>query len=138
MWIYRAGMMRILLRAAAPLAVFLGLACGGARFPWPSGMPKPEAEADSTTYRVYIWNQGLGVLTAQDSRQGNVVHVFPGQTGVLHLMAEGRYRIIYTIEGKTYVTAMDFVPTAGDPCWGLLITTVPQTDVTNLVPIDCP
>jgi hypothetical protein len=135
-------MMRILLGAAAALAVLLALACGGgARFPWPSGMPKPQGESDSTTYRVYVWNEGLGVLTARDSRQGGVggvVHVMPGQTGVLHLTAEGRYRIIYRIEGKTYITAMDFVPSAGDPCWGLLITTVPQTDVTNLVPIDCP
>jgi hypothetical protein len=130
--------MHVLRSAAAAGAVLLAAACGGGFFPWPRGMPKPKPEADSLAYRVYVWNQGLGELTARDSRHGNVVHVLPGQTGVLHLRTEGRYRIIFTIAGQTYVTAMDFIPTPGQPCWGFLVSAAPENDVVSPVPIECP
>ena len=133
------SVMRVLAGIGIALAVLLPAAgCGGAFFPWPKGVPKPKADQDTTAYLVYVWNQGLGQLTVQDTRQSAVVHVFPGETGVLHLFRKGRHRLAYTIEGQTYVTAMDFIPTAGERCWGLLVTATPANDVVNPVPIECP
>ena len=132
--------MRVLLRVAIGLAALplLASGCGGGFFPWPSGVPKPKADPDSTAYLVYVWNQGLGQATVRDSDGSAVVHVLPGETGVLHLFREGRYRLIYTISGKSYVTAMDFIPSADERCWGLLVSPTPQNAVGHPVPIACP
>lgn len=130
---------------AVSATVVLAACLGGGGFAWPHGMPKPKLAPDSAsgTFRVYVWNRGLGGLTVRDSRGGGAVHVQPAETGVLHLYGHGQRWLVY---GNAYrggpadSTATSFTPTAEHPCWALVVPPAPQKNAIYPVPlpVDCP